>query len=199
MGVDVLGAEPGDVPLGRVDMRGLPFLIGSEPPVRGAVVSCSPVLRLRSRSACWRSGLSSRTGFSSRACLPGHAVGQPVAEYAFHLAAVWPSPPSGSGSRSRWCHRYGVVCRSSPSPTPATATCRVWRAAGARPGLAWWSTPEADPPGTTCGAGRILTRNERSNGSRSSPAALGSSSPASRPATLMRTRSSACRRARYGW
>ena len=31
-GVDVLGDEPGDVPLGRVDLRGLPFLIGSEPP-----------------------------------------------------------------------------------------------------------------------------------------------------------------------
>ena len=31
-GVEVLGDEPGDVPLGRVDLRGLPFLIGSEPP-----------------------------------------------------------------------------------------------------------------------------------------------------------------------
>src|SRR5947208_13211389 len=31
-GVDVLGDEPGDVPLGRVDLRGLPFVIGSEPP-----------------------------------------------------------------------------------------------------------------------------------------------------------------------
>src|SRR5260370_2868274 len=30
-GVEVLGGEPGDVPLGRVDLRGLPFLIGSEP------------------------------------------------------------------------------------------------------------------------------------------------------------------------
>jgi hypothetical protein len=30
-GVDVLGDEPGDVPLGRVDLRGLPFLIGPEP------------------------------------------------------------------------------------------------------------------------------------------------------------------------
>ena len=30
-GVEVLGDEPGDVPLGRVDLRGLPFLIGSEP------------------------------------------------------------------------------------------------------------------------------------------------------------------------
>ena len=31
-GVDVLSDEPGDVPLGRVDLRGLPFLIGSQPP-----------------------------------------------------------------------------------------------------------------------------------------------------------------------
>jgi 4-aminobutyrate aminotransferase-like enzyme len=31
-GVDALGGEPGDVPLGRVDLRGLPFLIGAEPP-----------------------------------------------------------------------------------------------------------------------------------------------------------------------
>src|ERR1039458_8481407 len=31
-GVEVLGDEPGDVPLGRVGLRGLPFLIGSEPP-----------------------------------------------------------------------------------------------------------------------------------------------------------------------
>jgi hypothetical protein len=29
-GVDVLGGEPGDLPLGLVDLRGLPFLIGSE-------------------------------------------------------------------------------------------------------------------------------------------------------------------------
>src|SRR5580692_4951921 len=30
-GVDVLGQEPGDVPLGRMSLRGLPFLIGPEP------------------------------------------------------------------------------------------------------------------------------------------------------------------------
>ncbi len=29
-GVDALGGEPGNVPLGRVDLRGLPFLIGPE-------------------------------------------------------------------------------------------------------------------------------------------------------------------------
>jgi hypothetical protein len=31
-GVEVLGDEPGDVPLGRVVLRGLPFLVGPEPP-----------------------------------------------------------------------------------------------------------------------------------------------------------------------
>jgi len=31
-GVDVLGDEPGDAPLGRVDLRGLPFLIGPQAP-----------------------------------------------------------------------------------------------------------------------------------------------------------------------
>jgi hypothetical protein len=31
-GVDVLGDEPGDAPPGRVDLRGLPFLIGSRAP-----------------------------------------------------------------------------------------------------------------------------------------------------------------------
>ncbi len=31
-GVDVLGKEPGEPPLGRVDLRGLPFLIGAEQP-----------------------------------------------------------------------------------------------------------------------------------------------------------------------
>jgi hypothetical protein len=31
-GVEVLGDQPGDVPLGMVDLRGLPFLIGSEAP-----------------------------------------------------------------------------------------------------------------------------------------------------------------------
>src|SRR5262249_59754983 len=31
-GVNVFGDEASDVPLGRVDLRGLPFLIGPEPP-----------------------------------------------------------------------------------------------------------------------------------------------------------------------
>ena len=50
-GLDVLGDEPGDVPLGRVDLRGLPFLIG--PPAASASgASCCPSgPRRRSRSA----------------------------------------------------------------------------------------------------------------------------------------------------
>ena len=31
-GVEVLGDAPGDLPLGRVNLRGLPFLVGPEPP-----------------------------------------------------------------------------------------------------------------------------------------------------------------------
>src|SRR5215471_7893367 len=84
-GVEVLGDEPGDVPLGRVDLRGLPFLIGSEPP---------------SAKRCWLlpgapvsvgiGRLARRVIIAHRLLEPGapagHAVGQTVAEYAFHLA-----------------------------------------------------------------------------------------------------------------
>jgi hypothetical protein len=84
-GVEVLGDEPGDVPLGRVDLRGLPFLIGSEPP---------------SAKRCWLlpgapvsvgiGRLARRVIIAHRLLEPGapagHAVGQAVAEYAFHLA-----------------------------------------------------------------------------------------------------------------
>ena len=44
-GVGVLGDEQGGVPLGRVDLRGLPFLIGSEPPSaeRCFVLPAAPV------------------------------------------------------------------------------------------------------------------------------------------------------------
>ena len=58
--------------------------------------------------------------------------------------------------------------------------------------------PWDGPPPITCGAGKILIRNDRSNGSISSRAAGNSSSPASRPATLMSTRLSARRRVRCG-
>ncbi len=84
-GVDVLGDEPGDVPLGRVDLRGLPFLIGPEPPsaercflLPGAPVTVGIGRRAR------------RVIVAHRLLEPGapagHAVGQAVAEYVFHLA-----------------------------------------------------------------------------------------------------------------
>ena len=84
-GVDVLGDEPGDVPLGRVDLRGLPFLIGPEPP------SAERCFLLPGAPMPVRIGrLARRVIVAHRLLEPGapagHAVGQTVAEYAFHLA-----------------------------------------------------------------------------------------------------------------
>src|SRR5580658_10501146 len=84
-GVSVLGDEPGDVPLGRVDLRGLPFLIGSEPPSaeRCFLLPGVPVPVGIDR-------MVRRVIVAHRLLEPGapagHAVGQSVAEYAFHLA-----------------------------------------------------------------------------------------------------------------
>ncbi len=84
-GVEVLGPEPGDVPLGRADLRGLPFLIGSEPPSphRCFLLPGAPVAISIGRPA-------PRVIVAHRLLEPGapagHAVGRPVAEYAFHLA-----------------------------------------------------------------------------------------------------------------
>jgi hypothetical protein len=84
-GVDVLGDEPGDVPLGRVDLRGLPFLIGSEPP---SAERCFLLPGVPTPVAIGRP--ARRVIVAHRLLEPGapagHAVGQPVAEYAFHLA-----------------------------------------------------------------------------------------------------------------
>src|SRR5579859_2522469 len=84
-GVDVLGDEPGDVPLGRVELRGLPFLIGSEPP------SAARCFLLPAAPASVSVGrLAPRVIVAHRLLEPGapagHAVGRVVAEYAFHLA-----------------------------------------------------------------------------------------------------------------
>ena len=84
-GVEVLGDEPGDVPLGRVDLRGLPFLIGPEPP------SAERCLLLPGAPTSVGIGrLVRRVIIAHRLLEPGapagHAVGQTVAEYAFHLA-----------------------------------------------------------------------------------------------------------------
>jgi hypothetical protein len=83
-GVEVLGDEPGDVPLGRVDLRGLPFLIGSEP------LSAERCFLLPGAPMTVGIGrLARRVIVAHRLLEPGapagHAVGQIVAEYVFHL------------------------------------------------------------------------------------------------------------------
>jgi len=84
-GLDVLGDEPGAVPLGRVDLRGLPFLIGPEP---SAGERCFLLPGVPTSVAIGRS--APRVIVAHRLLEPGgpagHAVGQPVAEYVFHLA-----------------------------------------------------------------------------------------------------------------
>ena len=85
VGVEVLGDEPGDVPLGRVALRGLPFLIGSEPP---SAERCFLLPGVPTSVGIGR--LARRVIVAHRLLEPGapagHAVGQTVAEYAFHLA-----------------------------------------------------------------------------------------------------------------
>jgi hypothetical protein len=84
-GVDVLGDEPGDVPLGQVDLRGLPFLIGSPSPSKER---CFLLPAVPTPVGVGR--LAPRVIIAHRLIEPGapagHAVGQAVAEYAFHLA-----------------------------------------------------------------------------------------------------------------
>jgi hypothetical protein len=84
-GIDVLGSEPGEPPLGRVNLRGLPFLIGPQPPSqqRCFLLPGAPVPVGIGR-------LARRVIVAHRLLEPGapagHAVGQVVALYAFHLA-----------------------------------------------------------------------------------------------------------------
>ena len=84
-GVEVLGDEPGNVPLGKVDLRGLPFLIGPEPP---SAEQCFLLPGVPTSVGIGR--LARRVIVAHRLLEPGapagHAVGQIVAEYAFHLA-----------------------------------------------------------------------------------------------------------------
>ena len=54
-GVEVFGDEPGDVPLGRADLRGLPFLIGPEP-VSAERCFLLPGAPTSSGSTGWRDG-----------------------------------------------------------------------------------------------------------------------------------------------
>ena len=82
-GVDVLGDEPGDVPLGRVDLRGLPFLIGPEPK---SAERCFLLPGVPAQVGIGRN--ARRVIVAHRLLEPGapagHAVGQAVAEYVFH-------------------------------------------------------------------------------------------------------------------
>src|ERR1700757_3899644 len=81
-GVGVLGDEPGDAPLGRVELRGLPFVIGPEPP---SAERCFLLPSVPVSAGIGR--LARRLIVAHRLLEPGapagHAVGQPVAEYAF--------------------------------------------------------------------------------------------------------------------
>ena len=197
-GVEVLGDEPGDVPLGRVDLRGLPFLIGPEPP------SAERCFLLPGAPASVGIGrLARRVIVAHRLLEPGapagHAVGQTVAEYAFHLAGgevvlarirerleiqvvppVWGRLP------------FLAVTDSSDRSLPRFQG--RWDEAGVRlveHAMGWpagyylwcWENPHPERP---------VERIEFiPHGGRSS-------SPASRPAMLMSTRSSARRRVRCG-
>jgi hypothetical protein len=86
-GVEVLGDAPGDVPLGRVDLRGLPFLIGPERP---SAERCFVLPGVPTSVEIGR--LAPRVIVAHRLLEPGapagHAVGRTVAEYAFHLAGA---------------------------------------------------------------------------------------------------------------
>jgi hypothetical protein len=81
VGVEVLGETP---PLGRVDLRGLPFLIGQAPEQRRCFVLPTTSISINVDR------LAPRVIIAHRLLEPGapagHAVGQPVADYAFHLA-----------------------------------------------------------------------------------------------------------------
>ncbi len=84
-GVEVLGEDPGEPPLGRADLRGVPFLIGPESPAaqRCFLLPGGPVSVGVGRPA-------RRVIVAHRLLQPGapagHAVGQAVADYVFHLA-----------------------------------------------------------------------------------------------------------------
>ncbi len=84
-GVEALGDPDVEPAIGRVELRGLPFLIGSDPPARDRcfVVPRSPVSVDVGRAA-------RRVVVAHRLLEPagpaGHGVGSTVADYVFHLA-----------------------------------------------------------------------------------------------------------------
>jgi hypothetical protein len=91
-GVEVLGDAPGDVALGAVTFRGLPFLVGSDPPAKETcfvVPQYGPVsveIINSARCVLVAHRLLAPTGAA------GGGAGTAVAEYAFHF---------GDGSTSR--------------------------------------------------------------------------------------------------
>jgi hypothetical protein len=87
-GVDVLGDEPGDVPLGRVDLRGLPFLIGSEP---AAGERCFLLPGGPASVAVGR--LARRVIVAHRLLEPGGPAG--------HAAGQWAQPVCGLRAKTR--------------------------------------------------------------------------------------------------
>ena len=191
-GLDVLGDEPGVVPLGRADLRGLPFLIGPEP---SAGERCFLLPGAPASVAIGR--LAPRVIVAHRLLEPGgpagHAVGQPVAEYVFHLAGGEARQRADPGA----VRDPGGAAGLGPPAVPRRRRQPRLQAAAVRGPLgrvrdpAGRARPGASPPGTSCGAGRTRSPIGRSNGSRSYRAAPASSSPRSRPATLTSTRSSA--------
>ena len=85
VGVEVLGDSAGEPQLGRVSMRGLPFLIGAESPSpqRCFVAPTAPVSIEVGQSV-------RKVVVAHRLLRPagpaGHGVGTPVADYVFHFA-----------------------------------------------------------------------------------------------------------------
>jgi hypothetical protein len=186
-------------PLGRVDLRGLPFLIGPEPP------PAERCFLLPGAPASVRIGRVARRVIVAHRLLEpgapaGHAVGQSVAEYAFHLSGgevvvapirerfeIQVVPPVWG--------RLPFLAVTDTSDYNLPRFEGKWGAAG---GSAWRSTIWDGPPDTTYGAGKTLIPNGRSSSSSSSRVAAASSSSASRPAILTSTRLSVSRRARCG-
>ena len=198
-GVEVLGDEPGDVPLGRVDLRGLPFLIGPEPPSaeRCFLLPGAPMSVGIGRVA-------RRVIVAHRLLEPGapagHAVGQTVAEYVFHLSGgeVVVAPIRERFEIQVVPPEWGRLPFLAVTDTSDHNLPRFegnWGEAGARlveHAMGWpagyylwcWENPHPERPVERI---EFIPRGGRD-----------SSSPASPPATLTSTRSSARRRARCG-
>ncbi|MEQ4208573.1 CehA/McbA family metallohydrolase [Actinopolymorpha sp. B9G3] len=86
-GVDVLGDPADDAPLGRVQLRGLPFQVGGDDP---AAQRCFIAPQPQTPVSIAVGQQASRVIVAHRLLEPtrpaGHGVGTQVADYAFHLA-----------------------------------------------------------------------------------------------------------------